>query len=118
MKTRKELKEEYKLIKYKMGVFQITNKVNGKIFIGSSLDLDAIWHAQKLQLSVGMHQNTELQKDWNQFGAENFSYDILEEIKQTEDPKIDYKKEVKALEELLIEEIQPFDNKGYNKKKR
>ena len=117
MKSQKELKEEYKQIKYKMGVFGITNKVNGKIFIGSSLDLDAIWHAQKLQLSVGMHQNTVLQKDWNEFGANNFSYDIFEEIKQTDDSKNDYKRGVKALEELLIEEMQPFENKGYNKKK-
>ena len=90
MKSKKELKEEYKLIKYKMGAFGITNKVNGKIFIGSSLDLDAIWHAQKLQLSVGMHQNNELQNDWNHYGAENFTYEILEEIEQGDDTKVDY----------------------------
>jgi len=75
MKTRKELKEEFKQIKYKMGVFQIRNTVTGKIYIGSSLDLKAIWHAQKLQLDMGMHQNSDLQKDWKEYGPESFIYE-------------------------------------------
>jgi hypothetical protein len=116
MKTRKELKEEYKLIKYKMGVFQIKNNSNGKIFIGSSLDLKAIWHSQRLQLETGTHINSELQKDWKEFGPENFSYEIIEEITENEDKPLDYKKEIKALEVMVIEELQPFADKGYNRK--
>ena len=75
MKTRRELKEEYKAMKFAMGVFQIRNKMNGKIFIGSSLDLKAIWYAQKLQLDMGIHPNSGLQDDWKVFGPENFSYE-------------------------------------------
>jgi frataxin-like iron-binding protein CyaY len=117
MKTRKELKEEYKQMKYRMGVFQIKNKINGRVFIGSSTDLKAIWYAQKLQLDVGIHQNSDLQKEWKEYGAENFTYEILEEIKQTEDKPTDYGKEVKALEEMIIEELQPYENKGYHRKR-
>ena len=116
MKTRKELKEEYKQMKFKMGVFQIKNNINGKIFIGSSLDLKAIWYAQKLQLDIGMHQNSELQKDWKEFGSENFIYEILDEINQTDDKPIDYKKEIKTLEDMIIDELQAFEENGYNKK--
>ncbi|MDO9257284.1 MAG: GIY-YIG nuclease family protein [Bacteroidales bacterium] len=116
MKTSKELKEEYKQMKFKMGVFQIRNTVNNKIFIGSSLDLKAIWHAQKIQLDMGMHQNSDLQKDWKEYGPENFSYEILEEIHETEDKHLDYRKEIKALEQMIIEDLQPFENKGYNRK--
>jgi hypothetical protein len=118
MKTKKEIKEEYKLMKFKMGVFQIKNQVNNKIFVGSSLDLNAIWHAQKLQLGMGMHQNSQLQSDWNQFGADHFTYQILEELTPGDDPAKDYNKEIKALEELIIEQLQPFDNKGYNTPKK
>jgi hypothetical protein len=116
MKTRKELKEEFKQIKYKMGVFQIRNTVNGKIFLGSSLDLKAIWFAQKLQLETGTHQNRDLQKDWEEYGPENFSYEIIEEIHETEGKPLDYRKEIKALEQMIIEDLQPFENKGYNRK--
>ena len=117
MKTRKELKEEYKLMKFKMGVFQIRNIINGKVFIGSTTDLKAIWFAQKLQLDVGIHHNAGLQKDWKQFGASNFVYEILEEIKQNDEKPIDYNKELKSLEEMVIAELQPYENKGYHIKK-
>jgi frataxin-like iron-binding protein CyaY len=116
MKTRKELKEEYKQMKFRMGVFQIRNKMNGKVFIGSSTDLKAIWYAQKLQLDVGMHQNSDLQKEWKENGAENFIYEILEEIEQKEDNPTDYSKEVKALENMIIEELKPYGDKGYHTK--
>jgi hypothetical protein len=35
IRTKKELKEEYKLKKFKIGVFAVRNLLNGKIFIGS-----------------------------------------------------------------------------------
>ncbi|MCX6248019.1 MAG: GIY-YIG nuclease family protein [Bacteroidetes bacterium] len=116
MKTRKELKEEYKQMKYKMGVFKIVNIKSNKIFVGSSQDLIAIWHAQKLQLDFGIHPNSDLQKEWKEFGPESFRYEIIEEIKQTEDKPVDYDKEIKALEEMILEELQPFGNAGYNKR--
>jgi group I intron endonuclease len=118
MKTRKELKEEYKQMKFRMGVFQIRNSINGKIFIGSSLDLNAAWNSHKFRLDFGMHENYELQKDWKELGPENFIYEILDEIKQSEDKPIDYKKEIKTLEEMIIAELQPFENKGYNKREK
>ncbi|NVO01807.1 MAG: GIY-YIG nuclease family protein [Bacteroidetes bacterium] len=117
MKTRKEIKAEYKLMKFPIGIFQIRNKVNGKIFVGSTTDLKAIWFAQKLQLDVGIHQNAELQQDWKQFGADQFVYEILEEIKQDDEKQIDYNKELKILEEMVISELKPFNEKGYHKQK-
>ncbi len=110
------MKAEYKQMKFKMGVFQIKNKSNGKVFIGSSLDLNASWNAQKFQLNAGLHKNSELQKDWNETGADNFSYEILEELKQKDDQPFNSRKEIKVLEEMVIAEIQPFEDKGYNKK--
>ena len=113
MKSRKELKEEYKQMKFPIGVFQIRNTVNNKIYVESSIDLNAIWHRHRLQLNVGNHLNAELQKDWKELGEEKFRYEILEEIEQ-KDPAKDYAKEAKVLEQMYIEELQPFDEKGYN----
>ena len=119
MKSRKELREEYKQRKYRMGVFQIKNSLNNKIFVSSSQDLDAIWHAQKLQLNVGIHPNSELQKDWKESGTDNFTFEILEMLKQNDDDKPqEFEKELKSLEEIIVEELQPFENRGYNKKKK
>jgi len=116
MKTNKELKEEYKQMKFKIGVFQIRNKVNGKIYIDSSVNLDAYWNRNRAQLNFGNHQNTVLQNEWNTFGEENFVYEILSEINHKDDEQIDYAKEAGQLAALYIEELKPFDEKGYNKK--
>lgn len=55
MKTKKELRDEYKEMKFKKGVFQIRNTVNKKVYIDSSADLDAIFKRQKFQLNCGNH---------------------------------------------------------------
>ena len=114
MKTRKELKEEYNQMKFPMGAFQIKNNINGKIFIGSSLDLKAIWHAQKLQLDIGIHPNSKLQKDWKDYGSENFSYEILEEIKNVEEKDINYANEIKILEHFMHEQTRSQSFKRQN----
>ncbi len=116
MRTHKEMKQEYKLHKTKKGVFQIENKMNGKILIGSSMDLKAIWNRQKAQLKFGNHPNEKLQNDWNNLGEEAFEYKIIAEAKEKKDEEIDFKKEIKELEELYTEELQPYEKKGYNKK--
>lgn len=117
MKTRKEIINDYKQIKSKIGVFQIRNKTNNKVFVESSLDLAAIWNRLRFQLNMGSHPNVELQKDWKALGEENFAYEILSEIQQDDAVQMDYRKEIKKLEAMFIEELQPFGDKGYHVKK-
>ena len=116
MKTRKELTEEYKQTKFRMGVFQIRNMVNGKIFMESSINLDAIWNRHRLELDFGGHRNKSLQKDWKEFGEYNFKFEILSEIEHREGVAVDYKKELILLEKMYLEELQPFEEKGYNQR--
>lgn len=110
---RKELMEEYKQIKTYMGVAQIKNEVNGKIFVCSFTNMKNKWLTTKMSLNTNMHVNAELQKDWNELGESAFSYTVLEE-KDTEKVP-DKKLEARAMEKEWIEKLQPFGEKGYNK---
>ena len=114
MKTRKEMKEEYKQMKFKMGVFQIKNIANGKILLGSSLNLEGPLNSHKFMLSIGSHRNTALQKDWNELGSENFIFEILEVVKVIDDPKFNLSDELTLLEQIWLEKLQPFIPNGYN----
>jgi len=114
MKTKKELKDAYKQIQFKIGVFQIRNTVNNKVFIDHSVNLDKIWNRHRLELDFGNHRNVVLQKEWKEFGADKFQFEILGEIEQEDNPNIDYAKEAKKLAQMFIEEAQPFGEKGYN----
>ena len=114
-KTKKQLKDEYKLLKFKAGVFAVKNTANNKILIGSSVNMDAMWNRIRLQLDVGSHPNNELQADWKSLGEDNFTFEIISEIKQKDDEQQDLAREVKELELLYLDELKPFGEKGYNK---
>ena len=113
MKTRKELKDEYLQTKPTMGVFQIKNLTNGKILIDNSTNVDSRWNRYKAELKFGSCQNKELQKDWKEFGEENFEFTLLSEIKQKDNDNLDYNKELKLLQDMLIEELQLNDSDRY-----
>ena len=72
MKSNKQLKDEYKQLKFKIGVYQIRNIVNGKIFIDGTVNIEAIFNRQRLQLNFGNHPNSLLQDEWKTFGEKNF----------------------------------------------
>jgi hypothetical protein len=117
MSTNKQLKEAYKQKQFRLGVFQVRNTLNGKIFVGSSVNLDAIWNRISAELKLGGHRNKMLQEEWQEFGAGHFVYEIISELQQKEEGNVDYAEEVKKLEAMFIEELQPFAEKGYNARK-
>ena len=115
--NRKEKINEYKKSIQPMGIYQIRNRVNGKIFIGSSKDLRGILNRIKFQLKNNLHINKDMQKDFNEVGAVNFSFEILDYLEPKENMKGDYTKELQTLEIMWLEQLKPFNEKGYNKKK-
>ena len=116
--NKKDLKREYKQTLRPMGIFQIRNRVNEKVFIGSSLNLDGIFNRHEFQLKMGGHSNKDLQTDWNEFSAENFEFEILEELFPRENPDYDYRADLEVLEDLWLEKLEPYGDKGYNERKK
>ncbi|KIL40542.1 LuxR family transcriptional regulator [Gordoniibacillus kamchatkensis] len=110
---RKELLEAYKQIKTYMGVIQITNKANGKIYVDSYPNLKNKWLTLQIQLDMGKFANARLQQDWKAFGREAFAYEVLEQ-KET-DEITDMRWELKQMEKPWLEKLQPYGDRGYNK---
>jgi hypothetical protein len=104
MDRKKELKEEYRQMKSDMGVFMISSKTNNMCYIEGTQDLKSRMNRYKFQLEHGSHPCRELQKDWNQFGAGNFTIEILENLKYDKDEsKTDYTEEL-AIMQMIWEE--------------
>lgn len=61
----------------KSGVYVITNIVNGKIYIGSSVNIKKRWTQHKYKLNKGAHANKYLQRAWNKYGVDKFEFIIL-----------------------------------------
>ncbi|GIP21283.1 GIY-YIG nuclease family protein [Paenibacillus sp. J22TS3] len=113
---RRELLEEYKQIKSYMGVIQIQNKVNGKIYIDSYPNLKNKWLTLKMQLDQGRFANAQLQKDWLEFGADAFTYEVLQQ--KESDEVTDMRWEQKQMLKPWLQKLQPYGDRGYNKPPR
>ena len=116
MIDKKELKKQYKQTVQPMGIYKIENLVNGKIFIGGSKNLPGKFNSFKFQLKLGSYINRELQRDYNEFGEENFSFEVVDYLEPKEGADHDYTDDLKVLEKMWLEKLQPYDEKGYNKK--
>jgi len=113
-KSRKELNREYLERVKPAGIFQVKNTANGKILLGSSLNLEGPLNRHRFMLKIGSHTNKALQKDWDEFGSEKFVFEILEEVKRKDDPNFNLKDELTLLEMIWLEKLQPFGERGYN----
>ena len=99
-----------------MGVYQIKNRINGKVLIGSSKNLPGILNRFRSELKLGSCRNIALQEEWKQFGFDAFEFKELEVLKPLDNPAYDPSEDLIILEELWTEKLNPYDDKGYNKK--
>ncbi len=113
MKTRAEIKREYKETPKQAGVFKIQNKINGKVLLGSSLNLHGPLNRYRFELQTGVHAHKALQKDWNEYGPDNFLFEIVETVKPKDDPNFNIADELTLIEEIWLEKLQPYGEKGY-----
>ena len=62
------------------GIYKIENKENGKVYIGSSKNIEKRWEAHEVGLKNKRHHNAKLQHAWNKAGGKlPLDYSVLEE---------------------------------------
>lgn len=113
-KSRKEIQREYKERVKPSGVYQVRNAVNGKVLLGSDLNLEGTLNRHRFMLRMGSHPIRALQQDWNELGEDKFVFEILEEVKRTNDPNFNLEDELILVEQIWLEKVQPFGERGYN----
>lgn len=117
MDRKKALKQQFKETKVEAGIYQIKNTINNKKLIGSTKNIKTL-NGIKFMLEMNTYTtNKELQKDWNQYGKDAFTFEILEILKKKDDdPYYNEKEALLKLEEKWLEKLQPYGERGYNKK--
>lgn len=114
---KKALRKQYKETLQPMGVFKIRNKINGKILVINSNNIPGRINRETFQLDMGSHPNTDLQKDYREFGKDNFVFEIIDQLKPKEDPAYNYSDDLEVLEAMWLDKLQPYGDKGYNERK-
>jgi hypothetical protein len=110
---KRELKRQYKEMKPEMGIFIIRSKVNNKCYVQATKDLRGVINGAKVRLEGGGHPYRELQREWNDFGSENFTIEILENLEYENDESI---AEDLALLQMIWEEKLTKENMEFYKK--
>lgn len=62
-----------------IGIYRIKNLINGKCYYGSSKNIETRWLKHKNDLNKGNHINIILQRAWDKYGGDNFSFEVVEE---------------------------------------
>jgi len=89
-----------------VGIYCISNKINGKMYIGQSRNIIERWKSHIYELNKGIHRNRYLQYSWFKYGESNFNFSIIElcDIESLDKKEIYY-----------ISKYQSTDSdKGYN----
>lgn len=89
------------------GVYQIRNTVTGKVYVGSSVDVQSRWDHHRTALRRNDHHSRHLQQEWNEYGESVFLCEVIVEIDKVE--------RLIDLEQQWIDALNAADsNTGYN----
>ena len=107
MERKKELKKAYMEKELPMGILQIKNEKNHKLFLLATSDLKGKENSCRFQLKNGSFLACHaLQKDWQQEGADTFRFEVLDLLSyEKEGGKENYREDLQALLELWKEKL-------------
>ncbi len=59
------------------GTYRITHAASGRSYAGQTINLASRFSYHRTRLACGLHHNRLLQLDWNQYGAEAFTFEVV-----------------------------------------
>lgn len=87
-----------------IGIYKITNKINGHAYIGLSTNIEERWKQHQSLYNQNRESNKALYKAFQKYGIENFIFEVLEECSILE---------LSEKEKCYIEKFDTYFN-GYN----
>lgn len=92
-----------------IGIYKITNTVNGKVYIGKSHNIEERFKQHIEGLNGKRNHNPHFQSAWNKYGKSNFKFEIIHPLKKY------VEEEISDLEVYYISKYNSTDaNYGYN----
>jgi hypothetical protein len=85
---RKAAVAAYKKRKSAAGIYAVRCAVSGEAWIGQTLNLETIQNRIWFSLRAGGHSNRALQSAWAAHGADAFTFEPLEQLKDEELPYV------------------------------
>lgn len=93
----------------KSGIYRIINNANGRVYVGSAVNLERRRWDHFKSLKGGYHRNRFMQRAWDKYGEDQFSFEVIEYV---DDKELLIEREQLHLDQLSFEVGDP--NKCYN----
>ena len=116
MLDKKQISKDYKQQKQPTGIYAVHNKVDNKMYIGTSKNLPAVVRRFEFTLQMESFPYQELIDDYKKLGKDNFEVKILDELELKNETEKEIDAELISLEELWIEKLKSEGVSFYNKK--
>jgi hypothetical protein len=111
---RKALSRQYKNTPRTMGIGVVRHVVNGKVLLLAGRDIPSLLNRHLAQLRLGVHRNQALQQDWAAGGEGSFAFEVVDTLTPKDTAGYDPTDDLRALEQLWLEKLAPFEPVGYN----
>jgi hypothetical protein len=115
---RKDLIRKYKETPRPAGVYRVRNAVNGRSIVGASPNLPGMLNRQRFQLEHGSHPDRELQKDWNEFGPDAFTFEVLDQLEPSSEAGYDPSEDLSVLVQMWRDKLKASGEPIYGQTKR
>ena len=83
---KKEAISKFKERKTALGVYAVRCSVSGRVWVGTSRNLDATRNGTWFSLRQKLHREKSLQEEWNAHGEPAFAYEVLETLDEDVQP--------------------------------
>lgn len=102
---RRERSRAFKQSFPRLGVYAVRCSTNGAAWVGASRNVDGALNRIRFELAQGAHRDASLAQAWRLHGAGSFTFEVLDRVKQREDPAFDYEAELQSLLALWRQEL-------------
>ncbi len=116
MLDKKQITRDYKQQKQPAGIYSVHNKIDNKMYLGTSKNLPAVIRRFEFTLQMESFPYQDLIDDYKKFGKENFEIKILDELALKNETEKEISAELNEFEELWIEKLKSEGVNFYNKK--
>lgn len=83
-------------------IYKIQNSVNGKFYVGSTINLSARRQEHFRDLTLNKHHSKALQRAFNKYGKDSFTFEIIEFVED--------ETKLIEIEQFYIDELKPHYN--------
>jgi hypothetical protein len=92
----------------------VAKNILATITDGEKIALTSISGVDRNFLQHYRHPNKALQRDWDEHGAEAFSFEVLDTLEVPEREGYNAKGDLRTLEAMWLDKLKPYGDGGYH----